>query len=136
MINELNINSLEVDYFINNKYLKEGSEYIIYDKNNYKPIFSFQPYLTSKQTITFFIRETNHLISRKEAVKLLKKYKINKSIKNLKSEDTIKLVPYCQFREQNLNFVNELRKDEDKIRIITNVKGEKLFNSKDYKINW
>lgn len=136
IINDLSINSLGIDYLVNNKYLKEGSEYVIYDKSNSKPIFSFKPYLASKKTFTIIVRENNHLISRNDAEELMNKYKIRHSINDLKFEDTIKLVPYSQFREQNINFLKEVRKVEDKIRIVTNIKGEKIFNSRDYKIIW
>nr|WP_294932607.1 hypothetical protein [uncultured Flavobacterium sp.] len=135
-INELSINSFGIDYLIDNKYLKEGSEYVIYDKSNNKSIFSFKPYLASKKTFAIIIRENNHLISRNDAEELMNKYKIRYSVNDLKFEDTIKLVSYNHFREQNPNFLKKTRKVEDKIRIITSIKGEKKFNSRDYKINW
>ena len=66
----------------------------------------------------------------------MKKYKIKESINNLKFQDTIKLVSYKRFRQENFDFINELRKYEDKIRIRTNSKNEEFFKQKDYKINW
>ncbi|WP_286967705.1 hypothetical protein [Flavobacterium sp. UBA4854] len=135
-INDLNLKYLDIDYFINKKYLSMVSEYVVYDKASNKPIFDFKPYLMSKNTFSIVIRERNHLIAKKDAQELLTKYNKRKFLNNLKNRDTINLISYDKFRKDNIKILKELRRIDDKIRITTSCKGEEFFNSHDFKIRW
>lgn len=127
----------DIDFFMNKKYMMIVDDYEIYDtQNKTKSLSSFKPYLSIKKPFKIIIKERSHLISLFDAKKIQKKYNINQSIDNLKFGDTIQLVPYSQFRKDNPEILNELRRIEDKIRITTSGKGEDFFYSQDFKINW
>lgn len=133
VMNSDNIIDLSIYYFINKRTLMNITDYEISEKINKKPILSFKSYLSSKKPIDIIIKERNHLISKNEAKELLKKYNINQSLDNLKFRDTIKLIPYNQFRKENNSTINDLKKINDSIffRVTSNegkvfVKGEKI----------
>lgn len=125
-------------YKIDKKPLKEDNfDYQVYNKKNKKETIyqldfdEFSP----KKTVTIIIKERNHLISKKEARKLLKKYGINKSIDNLKFRDTIKLTVYDKFRIENKFFINNLNKVNDTVMFrVMNDDGSFFYLDK--KINW
>ncbi|MFH6950271.1 hypothetical protein ACHRV6_17385 [Flavobacterium sp. FlaQc-51] len=137
IINKSSLKFLKVDFFSNKKYRIIVDDYEIYDlQNKTKPILNFKSYLSSKKPFYILLKEKNHLISKKNAQELLEKYNIKKSLDNLKFGDTLNLISYNKFREDNIKILKELRRIEDKIRITTSCKGEDFFHSQDFKINW
>ncbi|MBS7232948.1 hypothetical protein KHA90_18160 [Flavobacterium psychroterrae] len=76
----------------------------------------------------------NYLISRNEALKLLKKYGINKSIDDLKSKEVIQLTPYDKFRKENIELINAFNKINDSINFKV-MRSEEYFFYVDKKIN-
>ncbi|WP_433812087.1 hypothetical protein [Flavobacterium johnsoniae] len=127
--------SLNIYYFINKKTLMNVTDYEILDKNNKNVILSFEPYLSSKDPITIVINERNHLISKKKAKELLLKYNTSQKLENLKFGDTIKLVNYKRFRNENTSMINDLKKVEDSIYFRVTLNNGKVF-VKGEKINW
>ncbi len=127
--------SLNIYYFINKKTLMNVSDYEILDKKNKSVILSFEPYLSSKDPITIVINERNHLISKKKAKELLLKYNTSQKLENLKFGDTIKLVNYKRFRNENTSMINDLKKVEDSIYFRVTLNNGKVF-VKGEKINW
>ncbi len=75
------------------------------------------------------------MISRKDALKLLQKYNINKSVDNLKNNDTIKLIRYDEFRKNNIEIINDFKKINDSIKFKIMRKDGKFFYV-NKKINW
>jgi len=135
VMNSDNIIDLSIYYFINKRTLMNITDYEISEKINKKPILSFKSYLSSKKPIDIIIKERNHLISKNEAKELLKKYNINQSLDNLKFGDTIKLIPYNQFRKENNSTINDLKKINDSIFFRVTSNEGKVF-TKGEKINW
>ncbi len=135
-INKLsNLRSVMIHYFLNSRHLYQLDDYNIYDKKSKKIIYAIQELRKENFPDQILIRGGNNLISKKEAESLFKKYKINKSINNLKFGDTIKLVPYNQFKKENNNIINELKKIDDSIFFRINVGKENPILVK-HKINW
>lgn len=125
-------------YKINNKILNPSRlDYQVYDKQNIEEeileLNFDKPF--NKTTINIIVKERNHLISKKDAMRLLKKYNIEKSLDHLKFGDTIKLTNYDKFRSQNKYFINELNKINDSIRF-RSMKKDGTFFYLDKKINW
>lgn len=112
-----------VDYVVwlyrvdNKSLLDEVVDYQVYKKQEKtEPIYQidFEESLAGKP-ISIIIKERNHLISKKDAQELLHKYRINRSLDNLKFRDTIKLTTYDKFRNDNRTLINEFDKIKDSI---------------------
>jgi hypothetical protein len=124
-------------YIVNNKILdKDYFDYEVYNKESKtKPIRQLDFNELSDDSITIVLKERNHLISRKDALKLLQKYNINKSVDNLKNNDTIKLIRYDEFRKNNIEIINDFKKINDPIKFKIMRKDGKFFYV-NKKINW
>lgn len=124
-------------YIVNNKILdKDYFDYEVYNKESKtKPIRQLDFNELSDDSINIVLKERNHLISRKDALKLLQKYNINKSVDNLKNNDTIKLIRYDEFRKNNIEIINDLKKINDSIKFKIMRKDGKFFYV-NKKINW
>jgi hypothetical protein len=134
-INKLsNLKSVIVHYFFDNKHLYQIDDYKIYDKKSKKIIYAIEELKKEDFPNQILIRNSNYLVSKKEAENLLRKYKIKKSINDLKLGDTIKLVPYSQFKKENRNIISDLKKIDDSIVFRINA-GKKPVIVKQ-KINW
>lgn len=125
-------------YKINNKILNPSRlDYQVYDKQNIEEeileLNFDRPF--NKTTINIIVKERNHLISKKCAEYLLKKYNIHKSLDDLKSNDTIRLVSYDKFRTDNKQMINEFNKISDSINFRTMKKDGSFFYLYK-KINW
>lgn len=134
-INKLsNLKSVIIHYFFDNKHLYQIDDYKIYDKKSKKIIYAIEELKKEDFPNQILIRNSNYLVSKKEAENLLRKYKIKKSINDLKLGDTLKLVPYSQFKKENRNIINDLKKIDDSIIFRINA-GKKPFIVKQ-KIDW
>lgn len=135
-INELsNFKSFNIHYYSDNKYLQEIIEYRMYDKESKKEIYAIEELKKENFPNQILIRGGNHLISKKETENLFKKYKIKKSIKDLRFGDTIRLIPYSQFKKDNSNIINDLKKIDDSIVFRINIGKDNPILIKQ-KINW
>lgn len=140
---QININSSKVSYITWN--------YIVNGKSLYDDTFDYQVYIKQNKThpinnlnandlsqnkkINIILKERNHLISKKDAKELLKKYNINRSLDNLKFGDTIKLTTYDKFKKENKEVIRNIAKINDTISFKV-TRGEKYFFFLDKKINW
>lgn len=125
-------------YVVNGKILRDGSfDFQVYNKKNIKKVIHQLDFDKSytKEQISIIFKERNHLISKKEAKQLLKKYNIKRSLDDLKFGDTIKLTSYDKFRSQNKYFINDLNKINDSIRF-RGMKKDGSFFYLNKKINW
>ncbi len=124
-------------YSENNKFLENGFDYLVYNKEDKtKSVYQLGfdgPF--NEKRVTIILKGRNHLISKKDALELLKKYDIIKSQDNLKFEDTIKLITYDKFRTQNHLLINNLNKINDSIKI-RGMKKDGRFFYESKKINW
>ncbi|MBF7091740.1 hypothetical protein IUY40_09315 [Flavobacterium sp. ALJ2] len=112
-------------------------EYQVYNKQNKtKPIhqLDFEKSFKNK-SISIILKERNHLISKKDAQEILKRYNINRSLDNLKFRDTIKLTTYDKFRIENKEMIDDFNKINDSIKFRV-MKGDGSFFYLDKKINW
>lgn len=139
---EITINSsiayIAWHYNVNGKTLNESRfDYQVYNKQNKtKQIRQLDFNETLKSNcVGIIIKERNHLISKKCAEYLLKKYNIHKSLDDLKSNDTIRLVSYDKFRTDNKQMINEFNKISDSINFRTMKKDGSFFYVRK-KINW
>ncbi|MCP2028472.1 hypothetical protein L1276_003642 [Flavobacterium sp. HSC-32F16] len=123
---------------INNKTLWDDViDYQVYKKQNKtKPIYQLDSDKSLiDKPIGIIIKERNHLISKTDARKLLRKYNQNRSLDNLKFGDTIKLVTYDKFRKENKILIDDFEKVKDSIHFKA-VRGEKENFYVVKKINW
>ena len=141
---EIHINSSKVsyitwNYIVNGKSLYDDTfDYQVYNKQNKThPISNLNAndLSHSGKIINIILKERNHLISKKDASELLKKYHINKSLDNLKFGDTIKLTTYDKFKKENKEIIKNIAKINDSISFKV-TRGEKYFFFLDKKINW
>jgi hypothetical protein len=139
---EIRINS-SIDYIawvyrVNNKTLdKDYFDYEVYNKKDKRKQIrqlNFDQSL-NENVVSIIVKERNHLISKKDAQELLKKYNISSSLDNLKSGDTIKLTTYNKFRKENKAIVDDFSKINDSINFrVMNSDGTFFYVSK--KIKW
>jgi hypothetical protein len=140
---QININSSKVsyitwNYIVNGKSLYDDTfDYQVYNKQNKThPINNLNANdLSQNRKINIILKERNHLISKKDAKELLKKYNINRSLDNLKFGDTIKLTTYDKFKKENKEVIRNIAKINDTISFKV-TRGEKYFFFLDKKINW
>lgn len=114
------------DYTI--KYTKNDIEQILYDGIDFKGI-------KNPEKIKIKLLIENILISKKNANTLLKKYNEESiNVDNIKKRDSIRLTPYINFRNENIEIMNNVRK-KNSILLMSIIKGNENL-SKKYKINW
>jgi len=125
-------------YRVDNKTLRDGSfDYQVYKKDDKtKVIYQVDSDKSLiDMPIDIIIKERNHLISKADAQKILKKYNINRSLDNLKFGDTIKLTTYDKFRIDNKLLINVFEKINDSIHFKA-IRGKKENFYVVKKINW
>lgn len=127
-------------YYVNNRnrFLDDFFDYQVYIKNKTKPIhrLTYQQFNQSlDKSIKIILKEREHYISKKEVQELFKKYKVNKSLDNLKLSDTIKLATYDKFRTENKSIITALNKISDSINFRV-MKEDGSFFYLNKKIEW
>lgn len=137
---ELNLNNEKiisaVPYFeIDDKRGFGGDQYYI-DKKDNKKMFSLDNYKPYNYPTNIYVIDEKRKISKEDVIKLIKKYNPTKTIDALKTKnDTIYLVAYSQYRKDNLEFLQEMRKQPDSLilSIYTKGKGSKVVGER---IKW
>jgi hypothetical protein len=125
-------------YRIDNRTLRDGAfDYQVYRKEKKTQVIYQLDYDKSliDIPIDIIIKERNHLISKADAQKILKKYNIIRSLNNLKFGDTIKLTSYDKFRIDNKNIIRDFEKINDSIHFKA-IRGKKENFYVVKKINW
>lgn len=99
---------------------KDYWDYQVYYKQyKTKEIFTIEPienaetFLSCTKLISLIVKDKKHLISKKDANDLLKRYKINKCLDDFKSGDIIRLAPFDRFIEENVELINGFDKTSD-----------------------
>ena len=121
-------------YIIDNKSQSIIENYLLYNKKSKKKIFGKED-LDKDSPINITIVQKDFEISKKEAQSILDKYKINKHVNDLKFGDTIKTVPYNQFRKDNPDIISRLNIIPDSVAF-NFTKDEKKPLITKVKINW
>ncbi|WP_289664971.1 hypothetical protein [Flavobacterium panacagri] len=107
------------------------------ESKNDKVIFSLDRYQYPNYPNAIYLVERKIKISKEEAQKLIERYNPKTSVENIKStNDTIVLVSYKQFREDNPKFIEELRRIPDSITFIIQNRKEKKTIQVKAGINW
>lgn len=143
---KLYLNDFPNIWFVNVYYKKNNhlclvvDDYLIIDSQTNKPIFSLDNFSNSKfpnYPNSIYLVERKMKISKEEAQKLIKKYNPQSSVENIKStNDTIPLVSYKKFRENNSKFIEELRRIPDSVTFVIQKRKEKEPIQVKAKINW
>ncbi|MBE8724243.1 hypothetical protein [Flavobacterium hungaricum] len=143
---ELNFNNFPNIWFVNIYYKKNNhlrlivDDYLIIDSQTNKPIFSLDNFENSQfpnYPNSIYLVERKMKISKEEAQKFINKYNPKTSVKDIKSTtDTISLVSYKKFREDNPKFIEELRRIPDSITFVIQKRKEKKPIQVKARINW
>lgn len=122
------IRSVNIYYAIDNRLCSEVDDYLFYDSLTDKIYFSLDDFQYPNYPKGIYIVGRKMKISKIEVQKFIKKYNPKKSIEDIQNtNDTISLVSYKKFREENAEFVEELRRIPDSITfVIRNKKKEKV----------
>jgi len=139
---ELNLNKAKifsvVDYYSkNNKYMFPAEDYIFVDVNTNKIMLGFDRFKPYHYPKNIYLLERKRKISEEEALLLIQKYNPTAHLDNIKREnDTIKLVSYKQYREDNPKFLEEMRKISDTLTLSISISGKDENVIDKLKINW
>lgn len=132
-----NIRSVNIYHQKDNRLCSEVDDYLIYDSQTNKVIFTFDDFQYPNYPERIYIIERKMKISKEEAQKLIERYNPKSSIRNIKStKDTIRLISYKKFREDNPKFIEELRRIPDSIKFVIRNKKMKKAIQIEAKINW
>lgn len=140
---EMSINSSKVIYItwnfiVNHKILdKDLYDYEFYIKENkLKRMYQLESdFLSNNKKITAVVKVNNYLISRDQALELIKKYDVTKSLNDLKANSIIELTSYDKFRKENKSIIDEFNRINDSISFKV-TRGEEYFFYLDKKIDW
>ncbi|MFH7019140.1 hypothetical protein [Flavobacterium sp. FlaQc-47] len=114
-----NIRSVNIYYKKDNHLCSEVDDYLMYDAQTDKMIFTLDNFECPNYPKGIYIIQRKIKISKEDAQKLIKKYNTKTSVENIKStNDTIPLVSYKKFKEDNPKFIEELRKIPDTITFV------------------
>lgn len=130
------IYSFGVIFISNKKDLEENRDFRLYDKANHKLLYATVELNPNEIPEHLIITENDIRISKKEAQKLLVKYKINKDVYKIRVADTINLISYDKFKRENLFLIKRLKKLNDSIifRVRDGKKTKSIIIAK--KIDW
>lgn len=132
-----NIRSVNIYHQKDNRLCSEVDDYLIYDSQTNKVLFTFDDFQYPNYPERIYIIERKMKISKEEAQKLIERYNPKSSIRNIKStKDTIRLISYKKFREDNPKFIEELRRIPDSIKFVIRNKKMKKAIQIEAKINW
>ncbi|MBF7091754.1 hypothetical protein IUY40_09385 [Flavobacterium sp. ALJ2] len=114
-LNNSDIKSLVIYYVINGKQLMQVEDFLVYNGKSNKVMSVIEKGENNIYPESIYIRQIKH-ISKKEAELLIKKYNPLASINNIRTgADTIKLVSYKKYIEDNPSFIKEMRKEPDSL---------------------
>lgn len=126
-INHSNIKHVKFYYkTINETYGSEGYHYVIYNGDTGNPIFEKGQWGYPNYPHSIYILDRRFIINDEQVNNLLKAYKINRSIDDIKrSKDTIHLTSYDKFRKEYPNFIQKMDVVPDSLFMrVVSEKGE------------
>jgi hypothetical protein len=137
-VNSSNVSFISWTYVLDGKSLYYGvSDYQAYNRQNKtKPINHLSlNMLPNINPISIIVKERCHLISKKEAQALMKKYNVNSSLDHLQFGDTIKLIPFNKFIIENKALIKGFAEKEDSLNFRIVMKDQSLLYV-NKKIDW
>lgn len=124
---------IDFDFIYNKKYISTGDDFYFTTTNGtWKQRDELK--LKSNNSIRLFLRTRVSYIDKDDAVKVLKRYSIERNLETFR--DSIIVASYKNFRKDFPDIIKKMEKVPDSIGITTSNKEEKLFKSKRFKINW
>ena len=124
---------IDFDFIYNKKYISTGDDFYFTTTNGtWKQRDELK--LKSNDSIRLFLRTRVSYIDKDDAVKVLKRYSIERNLETFR--DSIIVASYKNFRKDFPDIIKKMEKVPDSIGITTSNKEEKLFKSKRFKINW
>ncbi|MBF7091745.1 hypothetical protein IUY40_09340 [Flavobacterium sp. ALJ2] len=132
-----NIWYVGIYYEKDNRLCSDIDDYLMIESENDKVILSLDEFQYPNYPNSIYLVERKIKISKKDAQKLIEKYNPKTAVENIKSiDDTIPLVSYKKFREDNPKFIEELRRIPDSITFVIQNRKEKNPVQIKEKINW
>ena len=124
---------IDFDFIYNKKYISTGDDFYFTTTNGtWKQRDELK--LKSNDSIRLFLRTRVSYIDKDDAVKVLKRYSIERNLETFR--DSIIVASYKNFRKDFPDIIKKMEKVPDSIGITTSNKEEKLFKSKRFKIKW
>ena len=124
---------IDFDFIYNKKYISTGDDFYFTTTNGtWRQRDELK--LKSNDSIRLFLRTRVSYIDKDDAVKVLKRYSIERNLETFR--DSIIVASYKNFRKDFPDIIKKMEKVPDSIGITTSNKEEKLFKSQRFKINW
>ncbi|WP_433778163.1 hypothetical protein [Flavobacterium anhuiense] len=119
----------------NHGMLRDLDDYFIFEKNEYysNKILNTKRSINSNDTLHLFIRENYLIISKNEATKIFRKYKIDESL--IDTNEKVKIAKFYKFKIENPRIIANLKSNKDSLIISNFCKGE-LISVNRIRINW
>lgn len=135
-LNHSEIKDVGVYWKLNNKILTDDEDYYIRETKNDKIIFGIQDKEFPNYPESIYLLNAKNKISIDDALVLIKKYNPTADLQSIKSRnDTIFIVSYKQYREDNPQFLQQMRKQPDSLFLSIGFSDGKQKTFKE-KINW
>lgn len=124
---------LTLGLLYNNNIIPVMDDFDITDGQN-NGLSRFDLKIKKSDSLHFISYSKISYITASDAKKIFKNYSINNDVG--KFRDSVKLVPYNQFRKDFPEVIKELERIPDSLEITTSNKTDKTFTSQRIKINW
>lgn len=117
-LNSEKIKNVRIYYISNGKLSSLSEDYAVYDRaNNQKLLFDIKK-VNQKYPEKIYIIDRRISIQEEKALELVNRYAPNSNLSNLQSDnDSITLISYKKFREDNLQFITNMRKESDSLKL-------------------
>ena len=124
-------------YIKGNKSMLVGDDYLLIDPYNNKRLFSFDSFGAFNYPKKIYLYDRQLRLSKEEVLELIKKYNPTATIDELQTKnDTIKLISYKQYRNDNPKFLEEKRKVPHSLTLVISKSGKRENIVSSIKINW
>ena len=119
------------------KSMFSGDDYLFIDANTHKRFLLFDSFGAYNYPTKIYLYDRQLRLSKEEVLALLKKYNPTETIEKLQTKnDTIKLISYKQYRNDNPKFLEDMRKIPDSLTFSIYKSGKKENILTSTKINW
>ncbi|MEM0543426.1 hypothetical protein WFZ85_12430 [Flavobacterium sp. j3] len=124
-------------YIKGNKSMLKGDDYLFFDANTNKRFLLFDGFGAFNYPKKIYLYDRQLRLSKEEVLVLINKYNPTATIDELQTKnDTIKLISYKQYRNDNPKFLEDMRKIPDSLTFSIYKSGKKENILTSTKINW
>ena len=124
-------------YIKGNKSMLKGDDYLFFDANTNKRFLLFDGFGAFNYPKKIYLYDRQLRLSKEEVLVLINKYNPTATIDELQTKnDTIKLISYKQYRNDNPKFLEEMRKVPDSLTLVISKSGKRENIVSSIKINW